>query len=331
MAKRKKPRKAGSSRASGSAAKAAQGQQAEAGAKVASRFASGGVWDPTLAGLWLLLLMPPLIFVPGLTDNFRLPKLLLTELLGLVSLLFLALRLWRTPRIDWRALVRRPAVAAVAPLVAVTSLSWWLGDHLEITRRALPSLWIGAACLVGWSLALGEDERRRLLRLLMWPAALLALLAVLQFHGLFDPFRFQSKVTDRIRLTSLAGGAFDLSGYLVLPILIAQASWQRASARGRVALGAFLLIACWASVASRTVTALVALVVGSLLLWRRRLPRRRLAAALAAGAAVILALAVFGPLKGRAESLTESLRQGEVNRLLTGRLDAWRGAMWMLG
>ncbi|MEM8997793.1 MAG: O-antigen ligase family protein, partial [Acidobacteriota bacterium] len=328
MARRKKPQKKGPARGRPSAARPASGASRKPGRL--RRWASAAALDPTLFGLWLLVALPPLIFIPGLTDNFRLPKLLLTELLGLFSLLLLSFRLWRGRRVDLDVL-RSPAVRLVLPIVAVGSLGLVFGEHGEVTRRALPSLWIGGACLVGWSLALERREQRLLLTGLIAPAALLATFAILQFHHLFDPFSFQGRVTDRIGLTSLAGGAFDLSGYLVLPLLVAQAALPRASKRWRIVLGVFLAIGLWASVASRTVTALLALVAGSALLWRRSAPRRRLLGVGAIGLAAALVLVTVGPLKERARKIGTSLQEGEINRLLTGRLDAGRGAAWMLG
>ncbi|MEM1181104.1 MAG: O-antigen ligase family protein, partial [Acidobacteriota bacterium] len=332
MAKRKKSqRRGGSTSRSGPS----RSSSARAGSSQARQTPSGrwsklsGAFDPTLLGLWLLVALPPLVFLPGLSDNFRLPKLLLTELLGLFSLLLLSLRLWRAERLDW-SFLKAPAVRWVVPIVAAGSLGLFFGEHPETTRRALPSLWIGGACLVGWSLALRPRERRMLLMALLAPSALLAGFAVLQFHDLFDPFSFQGRVTDRTGLTSLAGGAFDLSGYLVLPLLIAQAALPAASKRWRLALGVFLAVSLWASIASRTVTALAALILGSLILWRRSAQPRRLLGGAAVGAAVFLVLVTVGPLKERAQKITASLQKGEINRLLTGRLDAWRGAGWML-
>ncbi|MEO1084482.1 MAG: O-antigen ligase family protein, partial [Acidobacteriota bacterium] len=331
MARRKKPQKKGPARGRSSAARPASGPSRKPGRL--RKWASSTALDPTLFGLWLLIALPPLIFIPGLTDNFRLPKLLLTELLGLFSLLLLAFRLWRGPRLDLPGILgvlKAPGIRLVLPIVAAGSLGLFFGEHAEVTRRALPSLWIGGACLIGWALALKRREQRLLLTGLLAPAALLATFAVLQFHNLFDPFSFQGRVTDRIGLTSLAGGAFDLSGYLVLPLLIAQAALPTASKRWRLVLGVFLGLGLWASVASRTVTALLALVVGSALLWRRAAPRRRLLGVGALGLAAALVLVTVGPLKDRARKIGTSLQKGEINRLLTGRLDAWRGAAWML-
>ncbi len=72
-----------------------------------------------------------------------------------------------------------------------------------------------------------------------WPAALLALLGILQFHDLIHPFGFESQSTERLQLTSLAGGAFDLSGYLLLPALFALRELYRAATAAAGCCGGF--------------------------------------------------------------------------------------------
>ncbi|RMH16419.1 MAG: hypothetical protein D6696_18165 [Acidobacteria bacterium] len=76
---------------------------------------------------------------------------------------------------------------------------------------------------------------------------------------------------------------------------------------------------------------LLAVLAASLLLWARLLPRRRavLAAALAAAVAVA-AVAAVEPLRERVVRKASQLRQGQINHVLTGRLDGWRAAWWML-
>ena len=288
--------------------------------------------------LWLLFLLVPLAFSRTAHDSFRLPKLLLSECLALMSLFFLAPRLRSVGRVDWRAFCRQPVVLAVAPILAVASLGLVTSDHPLHVREALVPLWIGAACLVGWSLALSADEHLKLLRGLILPATVLSVSAILQFHGWFTPFEFERNVSERIGLTSFAGGAFDLAAYLVLPCLVVQSSLRadgstraEGSKRRRWLLAAATLICVYAMVATQTLTALLALAAGSLVLWSTRLPRRRFAAF---AASIALAAAVLGigfaPLRDRLDRKLGSLLEGDVNQVLTGRLDGWRAAVWML-
>ena len=167
--------------------------------------------------------MPPFVFLPTLAEPFELPKLLVSEWLGLASLLFLAWRLRAVERVTARGLWAVPALGAAVPLLAVATAGLATSAHPAHVRAALPDLWIGAACLVGWSVGLGERALRRIRLGLVVPAAALALLAVLQFHDLYRPFAFaNSKETARLGISSLAGNPKALAAFLVLPALIAQ-------------------------------------------------------------------------------------------------------------
>ncbi len=274
----------------------------------------------------------PVVFSRTAHESFRLPKLLFSEILGLASLGFLSWRLRAVERVDLRAFFRQPVVLATLPMLALASSSLLTSEHSLHVREALVSLWIGAACLVGWSLGLSEDEHRRLLRGLALPATVLAVLAILQFHGWFTPFEFERNVGERIGLTSLAGGAFDLAAYLVLPCLLMQASLRaERSAPRRLGWALAAAVCVYAMVATQTLTALLGLVAGSLMLWFTRLPRRRFLALAAALALAGVAVGVgFAPLRQRLERKLDSLRAGDVNTVLTGRLDGWRAAAWML-
>jgi len=284
-----------------------------------------------LGGLWLLILLPPLVFSPTALENFRLPKLLLSECLGLASLVFLLWRLRAVERLDWRARLRHPALLASLPLLLVATTGLATSEHPVQVQQALRSLWIGVACLVGWSLAVTAEEHRRLLRGLIWQATLLSVLVILQFHELFNPFQFQGTMRARIGLTSLAGGAYDLAAYLVLPILIAQVCLQQAgSARQRWGWGLSLGVCLYALMVTQTLTAIVACVAASLVVWALLVPWRRFLAvvALIAVAATGLGLGIK-PLGRRLERKVAHLRSGNLNHLLTGRLDGWRAALWM--
>jgi O-antigen ligase len=283
---------------------------------------------------WLLIVavvaLPALFFAPAAKENFRLPKLLVTEGIGLASLAWLAFRA-RGGAFDLRRFLRRPVVLAVVPLVAVAASGLLTSAHPLHVRQGLTSLVIGAACLVGWSLGLGAREHRRILGALTVPAAILALIAIGQFHQLFKPFEFQDYVKDRIAITSLAGGPFDLAGYLVLPMLIVQVGLFRAAGPGRRwAWGLGLAVGAYTIALTQTLTAIAALTAASLVLWLGLLPWRRVAAVTAMVVLVGGGLAAgIAPLRERIVKKTADLTRGELNDLLSGRLDGWRAALWM--
>ncbi|MCG8461609.1 MAG: O-antigen ligase family protein [Holophagales bacterium] len=131
-------------------------------------------------------------------------------------------------------------------------------------------------------------------------------------------------------MTSLAGGAFDLAGYLVLPVLVAAvAAWTSAGRRARIAWIGLAVLGSYTILITATFTAIAALGAGLLVLGAWLLPRRRFLAALAALMLIGLLAASVDPLRPRVEKKLGAVARGEVNKVLTGRLDPWRAALWM--
>jgi len=294
--------------------------------------------------LALLLVVPPLVLVAAAKDPFRLPKLLVSGWLALASLAGLAWGLWRVERVVFlgaagRGILERPVVRALGPLLGVATLTLITTRHPIQVREGLLDLWIGALALVGWSLALPAERLRRRLDLLLVPALILAVVGIAQYLDLWEPLRFVGgEEGSRLGVTSLAGNPGDLGAWLVLPALLA----QHTLVAGGAAAGRFrwrrwiappALIACLVGIGiTQSLTAVAALGAGSLVLWLVLLPRRRALPALA-GVGVLLVVLVLAvnPLRVRVADKLGDLRQGNLNSLLTGRLDGWRGAVWMLG
>jgi O-antigen ligase len=284
----------------------------------------------TMACLWLLIFVTPFVFSLAAVENFRLPKKLLSECLALASLVCLSWRLRSRERVDWRSLGSHPAVLAAGPFVVVATFSLWTTDHPGHVRTGLVALWIGFASLVGWSLGLAARDKRRLLTGMMVPAAGLSLLVVLQNFNFYTPLHFAHSLPHRLDLTSLAGSPFDLSAYLLLPILVAQLGFTDPSPRRRwwsLLVGALCL---YGLVITLTMTSILALGAASLVLWLTLFGVRRLLPMLILGVVVAAVLVLgIGSLRQRLEFKMDALVAGDTNKLLTGRLDGWRAALWM--
>jgi O-antigen ligase len=284
--------------------------------------------------LWLLVLVPPLVFAPVAKESFRQPKLLAAEWLALASLACLAWGLARVERVGLADLWRPAAARIVLPILAVATLGLAFTSHPLHVREALIDLWIGAAALVGWSVALPASRLERLLRGLLWPAFLLALLGIAQFHGVWQPLRLASiEAGSRLAITSLAGNPGDLAAFLVLPCLVAQDLLRRRTEWSPATWGTALALAVsvYALLLTQTLAAVAALLAGSLLLWGARMPRRRVALLLAAGAlAGALVVAAVPPLRARVVFKWQEMARGNWNSVLSGRFDGWRTALWML-
>jgi O-antigen ligase len=293
--------------------------------------------------LWLLVLVPPFLFATMVKESFRQPKLMASEWFALASLAALAWGLRRVEEVRLADLWRLPAVRIVLPMLAVATAGLAVTGHPAHAREALADLWIGAAALVGWSAALLGSRLERLLEGLLWPATALALAGIGQFHGLWQPLDLVGIAPgSRLAVTSFAGNPGDLGAYLVLPFLVAQASLRRRLLHRREGQGgsqlavlgtaAALLICLYALLLTQTLAALAAAAVGSLLLWGALLPRRRSLLLLGTGAlAAVLLAAAFPPLRQRVVEKGRQAVSGDLNAVLTGRLDGWRTAVWMFG
>lgn len=283
--------------------------------------------------LWVLLFVSPFVVSVSAKEAFRLPKLLVSGWLALASLLFLCWRLREVDEVEPASLWRRPALRAVVPLLLVATATLATTGHPLHVRDALADLWIGAAALVGWSLALHTRTQERLLRALLIPAAGLALFGILQYHG-YQPLPILGGAQgSRLTITATAGNPGDLGAYLVLPCLIAQWSLARAARTGgnRIWTGIALVLCVYALALTQTLAAIAALLAGSLILWMILLPRRKTLPALAGAVALaaVLVLAVT-PLRERAFEKVGQAVRGDLNAVLTGRLDGWNAATWML-
>ncbi len=283
-------------------------------------------WGAFLVGL--LVLTVPLVVIPSAHDSFALPKLVVAQVLGLASLVLLSFTLLSQGRIaPWRV----PAIQATVPIVAVAAVSWFFSPHRILAGQGFVALAIGSACLVGWSVGIRARKLEGLLAFMTVPATVLAVLALLQAFKLFQPFAFATR--GRLAISSLAGNVGTLGAFLVLPLLIAQARLRSTKRRPwhRSWFVAVIVLSVAGLASTQTLTPLLAAGAGSALLWYVILPRRRWLA-LAASLLVVggLLMAGVAPLRARAVHKWEALRSGNINALLTGRLDGWRAALWMV-
>jgi O-antigen ligase len=280
---------------------------------------------------WAVVIVPPFLVIAG-KESFRLPKLLASEWLGLASVLCLAAGL-RGTGAGLRDAWRLPAVRAVLPVLAVATAGIWTTAHPLQVRDTLFDLWIGAVCLVGWSAGLERRRQERLLRALVWTAAALALIGILQFHRVWEPLQLVGTEYDpRLGITSFAGNPGDLGAYMVLPCLVAL--WSLPSLRpgaGRWMTGLAVVFCLYALSLTQTIASLGAVALGIVVLAWLRLPRRLALAGLAGAAVLALALVLaVAPLRTRVAGKLRGLAAGDLNEVLTGRLDAWHAALWML-
>jgi O-antigen ligase len=303
---------------------------AAAGARGRSRGKATGPLTHRLAtwSLWALLIAVPFVLDSAQKDAFRLPKALLAETLALLSLFFLAFA-WKEP-LEWKRLLAAPFVRTFGPYVALATLLSLTSPHHAHVYRGLAGLWIGALAIWGWSVGFSRHELREALTFHLVPASILSAIAILQFHGIYQPYSFIGIAqSSRFAIGSLAGNVGDLAACLVLPVLVAQADLARGK---RVGLSAAALVLClYGLVATQTFSAIAGAAAGTIVFWGFRISRRRAAIGVAAAAGlVVLLLALVGPFRERSVGKLNQIASGDWNSVLTGRLDGWRAAVWML-
>ncbi|HUP21654.1 MAG TPA: O-antigen ligase family protein [Thermoanaerobaculia bacterium] len=280
-----------------------------------------------------LLVLTPLMVLPGIHDPFRLPKQVFSDVLALGMLTAMSWQVARSSAL--RSGLRRQsgplpaAVVALLPLAAVVLASAATSPHPEHAARAAIGFAISVAVLCG--LASWGERSRRLLDWLAIPATLLAALALLQyFQHQPDPGPIREA---RLRLGSLAGNVGDLSAYLVLPALVAQSRLGTPRPSDKTWLWASAL-AIWLAVllAAQTLVPLVALAASSAVLWTMGEPTaRRRWPMLAVLAGVALAAMGPTPLLSRLGEEWRELRSGSMQDVLSGRLDGWRAGLHIGG
>jgi O-antigen ligase len=281
-----------------------------------------------------LVIATPLAIWPSAQEAFRLPKLLVLSVLAPLLLAALALTRGGAP-ITLHSVFGTRSARIALPLAVLGLVSLWTSSHPAHVAQTLPSFLLGLALLWGASVALRAETLEQSLAWLAVPTVLLALLGFGQATGWFQPFRFSDlHMTRRLEVTSLAGNPGDLACLVLLPALFAQwrayTCWRE---QRRLALG-------WIAVAgvtiatvgiTQTLSVVAALAAGTWVLWLCLLPTRRFLFACALALASLLAVLAATP--GMRERLIQKAAQvgaGDFNEVLTGRLDGWRAASWML-
>ena len=278
-----------------------------------------------------ILVLPPLVFVPGLHEPFRLPKQVVSEWLALALLAALG---WRASHSFVR--VEAPPgeggriARAVLPLAAVVLLSSMASAHPEQAIRAVTSFVIAAGAFYG--LARWDTRLRSMLDWLSLPATVLALVMLVQhFTRLGDgPWPELRAADARLGLGSLAGNVGDLTAYLVLPALVAQARLAAAfdaQTWSRRHVWWTALLALWVAtmLVAQTLVPIVALAAGTMVLWSTTHPgSRRRTTVLASLALLALSVSLLTPLRSRLAIELHELRAGSPQDVLSGRLDGWR-------
>lgn len=282
-----------------------------------------------------LLVVTPFIVAPESKESFRTIKMLVSGLLGLLSIAVANVGLDAPARVDWRALGRRLTVRALLPLALVVACGVLWTRHPAHFRESAADLAIGVACTIAWSLAFPAALLRRAL---LWSAGASAGVAILTLDqafglvGILDGLHVTAP-TDRLAITATLGNPGDVGASLVLPLLVCLHAWPRAQGGWRrAALGGGIALMAAALFATTTLAAVAAIGAGvAALAWFAVKPKTTSPSVRWAAGALALALAAgavlaVGPVRARVARVVAAARAGDLNTVLTGRLDGWRTA-----
>lgn len=259
-----------------------------------------------------------------------------------------ALAMFRSPKSDL-------ALAAWALLAAVFVVSnlggaawrdpWWLawggvlagGVVSAVTcpepARSLASLLPLALAALGWGAVrqFTVERRRALTTLLVWAGFIVAMLVLLFLRPSWQPesFALLAHEGGRYEWIGTFGNPGDAAVFLALPALLAT---RRAISTRRLRLpyAVAALVMVGVILGTRTITAVLAVAAGALVLAWRRVPATRRWPLAGAALAVVVVLFAATPLSQRVRSAIDEVRGGGLLWLGSGRAAGYAGAAAMV-
>lgn len=273
----------------------------------------------------VLALALPLVWDSAALEMFRGPKReLALAAWAILASVFVVSNLggaaWRDPWwLAWGGVLAGGVVSALASPQPVRSLS-------SLLPLALAAL--------GWGAVrqLSDERRRTLAGLLVWGGVIEASAVLLFLRPSWQPasFALLAQEGGRYAWIGTLGNPGEVAVFLVLPTLLAA---DRALSPRRLHLpsAAAALLMAGVILGTQTLTAVLALVAGAIVLaWRNVSAKRRLPLLAAALAAVVLLLAVT-PLAQRARNAVDEAKKGGLLWLGSGRAAGYAAAAAMLG
>jgi tetratricopeptide (TPR) repeat protein len=259
-----------------------------------------------------------------------------------------ALDLFREPKSElalacWGVLA---AVFAVGNLGGPAWRDWWWAPWAGVLAggavsalacpepgRALADLAPLALVALGWGAVrqLSEERRRSLARLVVWAAAIEAVLVLLFLRPSWQPEAFSQfgAMVGRYAWIGTLGNPADVATFLVLPALLAAQKALSARRRRSVWWAAAVLLA-GVVLGTRTITGALALAAGGLVIaWRVTSRRWRLPVVAGVTAAAVLVFLVT-PLAGRVRTAVSEVKSGGLIQLASFRGAAFAAAGSML-
>jgi len=276
------------------------------------------------------LIASPLFYWSG-PDSFRFPKEILFRaaviLLAMGAVLGFATFVERVRR-TWRKRTGRIAMMVAGAVVCWTAIACLGSSNSRLSLAALS--WVTALAFFFLNaLTIAETYSIAAVWLILIPAAINALVVILQRVGVWNPFVFPADVAQHARVVGLLGNPDYVGIYLVTSILAAAAlalvatrAWMRVVA---VSTGILLVLGLFAT---QAFTAIIGCAAGLFCLGVLAARRRRIFIVSGAIAAVALLLA-YAPIRTRIQDHLAFARYRQYDLLFAGRLGAFLAAWEM--
>lgn len=269
----------------------------------------------------------PLLFSTVTRDVYRLPKMLFFQAATL--LIGASVVAWDAVRggLAERAAGHRLSLILAALAAAWTAIVTMTAQNPVVAAHAPLTIFCYAA-FFAVALLFARRTPGPVLAALLAPAAVNAVVLVLQWRGLWTPIARSTSATGRITHTALQGNPDPAGMYLMIPAIAAVAG-AIAFRRWRpvlLATSALLLIGLLLTESITVFVTLAAVFVAFIAVVRSRAARVAMIAMILAG---VLMLALYSPTRKRAIVVIDWALQGNFLQVTSYRLPAW-GVAWTM-
>ncbi|MCU1246877.1 MAG: O-Antigen ligase, partial [Acidobacteria bacterium] len=261
-------------------------------------------------------------------DSFRIPKEVLLHAEGL---LLLVVAVWTRQDEELLAIGRtawRKPLLLAAAAVLWTAVGTLLSTNRTLSAITLLLVTLSAVVFCG-TLLVARRAGRHLIWFALVPAAINAVLVVLQAAHVWSPFTLPADAPSLLHRSALIGNPDDVGSYLLAPFLAALALAFAARGRKRWLVVAFSFVLLSGMLATQTLTPLIAGASGVVTMAAVASWRRALVATLIVGLALMAMAVVLPPIRARVRGIRDMAAAHRYNEVLSGRLTPAFAALQM--
>lgn len=281
------------------------------------------VWGAVL----VTIAVTPLLFSTAMRDVYRLPKTLFFQ--AAVLIIGASILVWDAVRggLAERAAAHRTSLIIAALAVVWTAIVSMTAQNPVVAGNA-PLTIFCYAVFFSAALLFARSTPRLMLAALLVPAAVNALVMILQWRGIWTPVPHSTPGAGRMTHTALQGNPDPAGMYLMIPT-VAAISAAIAFPRWRPLLAAvsgLLLIGLLLTESITVFITLAAIFVAFMIVVPSRKVRLAMIGLILMG---VVILALYEPSRNRARFIAHWMSKGDLQRVTSNRLPAWSVAWRM--